>query len=325
MQLDTAPTRKGWLQVLIDTESHALVLDKTGELGTANFESLAKVATERQHCYFIMKEPLKQQKFFVVHWAPDAAAVRQRFLYASNIQKLQDHLGASDFSDDFHVSEFSELTTEYYTKKMVDDPTTDVRTWEEIKQEQTDLDTAPTSTKTSVMATLPIKTTDSFLSCIKEFTDENSTVMSLIMDLNDDQSVNAETGPQDLEGVKSKLDPEQQDSKEVKPKYVLLRYKHENREGEGSMANVFLYFCPEAAHYRLKFTYSTCKTNIICALKESVEITKSLEVPDIADLTTEKLLNDLYPVYEEKKEVIKAAGPKKRKGRSRRNFKNLKN
>jgi len=308
---------KGWLQVFIDFDKHSLCLKGTGNIDDANFESLAANAKDNEHCYFIMKEPLKQQKFILVHWAPDKAPVKQRFLYSSYVQKCKDQLESSSFGDNYFISEPQELTIEAYKKKVVEGPKSDVRTWEEIEQEKTDLETVPTSTKSSVMASLPIKVSESFTSCLKEFCGEE--VNSILMDLNKDQSVNAKAGPDGLENVRSQFDSKT-------PAFALVRYKHDNREGESATVVIFIYFCAEdCTDRRMKFTYSTCKANVVAACKQSVDIAKSFEAVEVADLTPEKLLEGLYPVYPEKKEIIKAKAPKKRKGKSRRNLASLKN
>merc|ERR1712007_390540 len=79
--------------------------------------------------------------------------------------------------------------------------------------------------------------------------------------------------------------------KVVEPRYVLFTFSH--RKGK---SNIFLYYCPEKADRNLKFTYSTCKINIVEFLKiAEIPVDLKLEETATKELIPDYILDTLFP------------------------------
>jgi len=101
------------------------------------------------------------------------------------------------------------------------------------------------------------------------------------------------------------------------PRYFMFwhtRVREDELIPEAPTVRVFGYFCPENCDRSLKFTYSTCKTNVIdyCTDHE-LTFEGKIEITDKTELTHEYLDYHVFPLKEEKKsfETPKPAGRKK--------------
>merc|ERR1739848_16864 len=171
----------------------------------------------------------------------------------------------------------------------------------------------PTITRQAVMTDLPVQAKEEFKEAIKAFQAEEQA--SVFIELNkNDQSLTAHHGGSSLDDVFAELDCD-------KPMYVVLRYVHRNNEDQECTKIIFIYSCPSEADRRLKFTYSTCKPNVLRALGFTPDC--KLEVTSSDECTREKVHLALYPPAHVEQEINRPKPKKKRKGKSRRNVKGI--
>jgi len=129
----------------------------------------------------------------------------------------------------------------------------------------------------------------------------------------DDQAVNGEEQKaQNIDEIKE-LIPENE------PRYILFTYC-KSTDDNSEPKQVFAYYCPEKADRKLKFTYSTCKANIIDYCNElQIDFFAKVEISDISDFSTEYLDYHVFPEKQEKElfDVPKAPGKKGDKKRKK--------
>merc|ERR1712083_1279805 len=110
------------------------------------------------------------------------------------------------------------------------------------------------------------------------------------------------------------------------PKYILFNYEkaklenvEEEKEQKGSK-RIFGYYCPEKADRKLRFTYSTCKANVIdYCTSIGLEFYSKVEVTAINDFNTEHMDYHIFPIREKKEKFAMPKGPRgRRKSKSKK-------
>ena len=190
------------------------------------------------------------------------------------------------------------------------------------------IESVATSAKSQVMRSLPIDIKDSAKTAIDNYKSESCKCVFL--------TLTAKT--QAIEGEEKKVEKisEIRDLLSDKdPKYILFWYSKSKRdkgaseeeEAKDQLGNkrIFGYYCPDKADRTLRFTYSTCKANIVQYCKQiGLEFYSNVEMTTINDITEDVLDYHIFPVKEKKEEIKKAAPPKsrkKKKGKGKRNSK----
>jgi len=303
---------KGWLKLQIEDKTK-IVLTGSGEPVENIFAPLHAAAEQepKAHCFFLAKSPLGKKQFFVLHWGPDAAPVKDRMLYASGRQTIKDTLGSSDFTDDFYVNTLAELTLENYTHEKETIPQIDVRTQDEIEKEEADAEQIPMGTKTTVLTQLNVKTSEGTDGLLKEYLE--GSVNTIIMTIEKKtQNIESTKGSDNYAELCSVLDDT------GTPAFILHRFNHADPNGEAAASSMFVYFSPTGAtDRRARFTYSLCKSNALSLIESkgiAVDDKARFECGSMADeMSAQKVLEALYP---EQKEIVhhaKAAAPAQRR------------
>jgi len=91
------------------------------------------------------------------------------------------------------------------------------------------------------------------------------------------------------------------------PRYILHKFSHENDKKELAVLTLFIYFCPENAHPRLKMTYSMLKAHAVRACEKlGVEPGKQYECTEAStELTVAAILAQLYVRVAERKVIAR--------------------
>jgi hypothetical protein len=286
------------------------------------FPSIKSILKPKQHQLFVVKDPFSDKNLFkIVHFGSDGSAVKTRMIFASAREPLKTYLGTSSFSEDFFFSTIDECQE----SGMLSSPDDlDARTDEEkLAQEALD-DQEVLPVTHQVIQSLPIEVDESAKEMAIKF--KNKVCKAAIFKLGMKQSLHGaeidmdekvevdkdkkvekndekimETGP--LRNIRSTL------NKVVEPRYVLFTFKH--KKGDKS---VFLYYCPEKADRNLKFTYSTCKVNIMEFLKIA-EITVDLKLEEDAssDVNEANVLEAMFPTTVKTQKFAKPAMPNRKR------------
>lgn len=312
----------GYIEVGIDFKENELIVVQADDGMTKDdvFPSIKKLLKPKAHQFFIVKDPFSDKNLFkVVHFGSDGSNVKTRMIFASAREPLKSYLGSASFSEDFFFSTIEDCEMSGMIKSGDD---LDARTDEEkLAQEALDdQDVLPVTSQ--VIQSLPIEVEDSAKAVAIQF--KNQEVKAACFKLGKKQSLAGETIDMDakvelkeeisekvgqLKNIVSTL------NKVLEPRYVLFQFKHMK-----GTSNIFLYYCPEKANRNLKFTYSTCKINIVEYLKiAEIPIDAKLEETVTADLTEPYLLEVLFPTKHESSKFAKPAMPnKKRRARTKR-------
>lgn len=73
------------------------------------------------------------------------------------------------------------------------------------------------------------------------------------------------------------------------PRYVVLSYKQEHKDGRVSFPLCFIFYTPRDSHAELQMMYAGSKI----ALQNEADLTRGFEVRELEDLTEEWLLEKL--------------------------------
>lgn len=73
------------------------------------------------------------------------------------------------------------------------------------------------------------------------------------------------------------------------PRYVVLSYRQEHKDGRVSYPLCFIFFTPRDSHAELQMMYAGSKI----ALQQEAELTRAYEIRELEDLTEEWLLEKL--------------------------------
>lgn len=73
------------------------------------------------------------------------------------------------------------------------------------------------------------------------------------------------------------------------PRYVILSYKQEHKDGRVSFPLCFIYYTPRDSHAELQMMYAGSKIS----LQRESDLTRAYEIRELEDLTEEWLLEKL--------------------------------
>merc|ERR1712157_45236 len=108
---------------------------------------------------------------------------------------------------------------------------------------------------------------------------------------------------------------------ETDPKYILITYAKSKKENVAEEKDqlgekkIFAYYCPEKADRKLRFTYSTCKANVIeyCS-SIGLDFYSKVEVTSLDEFNNTSFDYKIFPISVQK-EVFKM--PKAPKGKQK--------
>jgi len=305
----------GYIEVGIDfKENELIVVQLEGGMSKDDvFPSIKKLLKPKSHQFFVVKDPFSDKNMFkIVHFGSDGSDVKTRMIFASAREPLKSYLGSSSFSEDFFFSSIDDCEISGLISSSDD---LDLRTDEEkLSQEALDdQDVLPVTSQ--VIHSLPIEVDESAKAMAMKFKDRK--VKAAIFKLDKNQSLNGEEIALEekvdesgkLKSIVATL------NKVVEPRYVLFTFSH--RKGK---SNIFLYYCPEKADRNLKFTYSTCKINMVEFLKiAEISVELKLEETVTDDITPMYLLKTMFPPKTENTKFAKPDMPKrKRRGKTKK-------
>jgi len=305
----------GYIEVGIDfKENELIVVQLEGGMSKDDvFPSIKKLLKPKSHQFFVVKDPFSDKNMFkIVHFGSDGSDVKTRMIFASAREPLKSYLGSSSFSEDFFFSSIDDCEISGLISSSDD---LDLRTDEEkLAQEAIDdQDVLPVTSQ--VIHSLPIEVDESAKAMAMKFKDRK--VKAAIFKLDKNQSLNGEEIALEekvdesgkLKSIVATL------NKVVEPRYVLFTFSH--RKGK---SNIFLYYCPEKADRNLKFTYSTCKINMVEFLKiAEISVELKLEETVTDDITPMYLLKTMFPPKTENTKFAKPDMPKrKRRGKTKK-------
>lgn len=345
----------GYILVKINFDDNSFqavkyVAKEQDEEDTALFKRMAADCVEKEHCYFIIRDPIRAQQqqqqaadaeskeeaaatssslnlYILVHFAPDLSPVKQRMIYASSRPSLKTFLGHSSFSEDYHCSATDELTLQAIVSARTLHHKIDFRSDAEIEKEQASLESVATAAKSAVMASLPVDVRESAVSAVAAYKAGESRTVLLTLDAKSQGIDGAASEAQSVAEICALLSEEE-------PKYILFTYAKTRQDEDGDAEEkaqeqaqaqagekrVFCYFCPAKADRKRRFTFSTCKANVIeyCA-SVGVDFYAKVELTTREEFSAEVMDYHVFPKQDKKEQFAMPAAPKsRRKGKGRR-------
>jgi len=142
--------------------------------------------------------------------------------------------------------------------------------------------------KVSAIVGMPVKVQDGASAAIAALRDGKINTVLLLLNEETEVLETAEECDSNWEGIAAKLTRKD-------PRFVVHNFGHE-REGKEVQVPVFVYYCPSGAKPRQKMFYSSCK-NVIAQIltQQGITLAKNLEFSEAGDITTQAILDELYP------------------------------
>jgi len=289
-------------------ESFSLV-SKSGQAADleAGLKAVQSIMEEKAAAYFVLK-PATEDKWLMLFYVPDGAPVRDKMMYAASRAALKEGLGASSFTVDFFVSQKSECDLAHYLgSQRPDTLDKNVLTAEEVIKREAHEESLKAMSfgkvKMTAIADIPIQISAEAQQILLSFAAKS--VTSALLNLDASETIQSIPLPKAIpEDIATKLS-------DSMPSYVLFYFNHEADSKQASTP-VFVYYCPDKAVPRQKMFYSSCKSMVLKLLENSGIIAeKRLEISDPKELTTQFVMDELYPKATEKKAIAKPKTPGK--------------
>lgn len=304
----------GFLNLGIDLDKNEFVVIKTEAKKNTiedTWKAMHDYMVDKTHTLFITKDPMKDDLLLLIHFAPDQSPVKQRMLYSASRSKLKQQLGAALFGADYHISKRDECDVKILKDQRTLHERVDFRSESEIDKEETSHEASAKSVRGQVMKNLPIQIEDSGKNAINSYKTEQARTVFLSLKQQTQSIIGEEQKANTPDDIKELL-------ADKDPKYVLFWYADSSIQNSEAQ-RVFAYYCPEGANRNLKFTYSTCKANLLeyCA-EQNIQFFAKVELSDKNDWKKEFLDYHVYPRQEAKQQFAKPkASGKKKKGRKK--------
>lgn len=177
------------------------------------------------------------------------------------------------------------------------------------------MESVATSAKSQVMKSLPIDIKESAVTAVNNYKSESCKCVFLTLT----------KGTQGIEGEEKKIDKIDEirnELNETDPKYILFWYEKSRKdnsveeEEKDQLGNkrIFGYYCPDKAERKLRFTYSTCKANVIEYCNSiGLEFYSKVEVSTVNEFNNEYMDYHIFPVKEKKETFAMPKAPKTRR------------
>ena len=165
------------------------------------------------------------------------------------------------------------------------------------------------------MKSLPIDIKESAVNAVNNYKGESCKCVFLTLTKGTQGIEGEEKKVDKIEGIKGELN-------ETDPKYILFWYEKSKKDGsteeeeKDQLGNkrIFGYYCPDKADRKLRFTYSTCKANVIEYCNSiGLEFYSKVEVSSINEFNTEYMDYHIFPVKEKKETFAMPKAPKTRR------------
>jgi len=286
--------------VLVHKAAQAAALD-------SGLASAQAVLEEKSACYVLVK-PENEDKWTMISFVPENAPVRDKMVYAASRAALKEGLGATSFSVDFFCSHKNECDMKHYLGAQRSDVIDhNILTAAELTKREAHAESMKAMSfgkvKMTAIADVPIQVSPEAQQYLQGFASKAHAAVLLTLD-----------GQETLQGVPlAKGAPEEVAAKftDSAPSYALFNFAHEN-ESKQAAPGIFVYYCPDKAAPRQKMFYSSCKSMVLKVLEATgIQPEKRLEISDPKELTSQYVMDELYPKNAEKKGHAKPKKPGK--------------
>jgi len=308
----------GLMEISIDVGKNQFVLVSYEKAQSDDvLKDIAGRLAEKKHQFFVVKDPLsKTNKFVLVHYGADLSPVKVRMIFASSRPTLKGHLGGDHFSDDYFLSTKEECTFASFNKRRNTDLDIDLRRADEMEKDEAMMDGTAIAVTSQVMKALDITVTSDAEKNAKAFASGNVEAAMFSLNPKDQSVLSDDCKESTMKGLASSLPAKH-------PRYFCFKFTHKDPKKVETTSTGCVYYCPPKANRNEKFTYSTCKINVLAFLEQAgITIDFKLEIEDGAELTEKECLNSLYPQRATAEQVDLSARPKppgrKRKGRRKK-------
>ncbi|MDP2437060.1 MAG: twinfilin-like domain-containing protein [archaeon] len=257
----------------------------------ADFQGLAEHVVAKQPCYFLLKiadaVTGNDQWVFIVY-APDNSAIKDRMLYASSRETCKKSLGSGYFSEDFHVTDASELKWEEFQShkqgKYVEAPLTAT----EVEMRLEKHAEIHHGHAHEYVHSVKFPVSQEAFAQLQSMTSSPHKVVFMHVDPVKEtiELRGSHTAP-----LGSLLGLIPQDS----PTFCVMRYDHAFN-GAQVASYVFIYSCPERSPIKLKMLHSTVKAPAIAGVeKAGLQVAAKIEIDEASELTAEMLEDAIHP------------------------------
>lgn len=247
-------------------------------------------------------------KWMLLSCVPESSIVRQKMVYASAKNELKTCLGTPKFISDYFITEPSECSLASYTASIDTSDRDLTLTQSEVLTAEEVKDSFPRAVKSNAMKMLDVPAEESAVKALLALQEGVGRSALFGIDMDNEKLTAMEPVEGGFSDMVDKVDAEC-------PCYIVFHWKHKDNHGKDVMCNLFIFYCPDDAHPRMKMTYSTVKKNVLSACEAlGVAIQHKFEFSEMNEFDEDQVLNTLYPQRVEKKLFSRPKGPGTRKG-----------
>eukprot|EP00743_Colponemidia_sp_Colp-15_P004780 GILK01005148.1.p1 GENE.GILK01005148.1~~GILK01005148.1.p1 ORF type:complete len:340 (-),score=60.17 GILK01005148.1:210-1229(-) len=290
-----AVDRKGLIKLKIQDEE---VVEAASRLMTENIESdfnqMADLVESNEPCYFAFRLDRRSNtpEWALVSFVPDGSEVRSKMLYASSRSAVKEQLGASYFVHDLFCSTQDELDYRLFLQSREQEMATKPLTEREMLLKQEARLEKDVSVRSVAIGGVTVDITSSVSAEMDRFAAGEVNWIELCVDVT--------SGSEDLRVVRSTTVDSaviQEHVNASEARYYIVRLSH-RRPGDNVLltADVFVFFCPDAATVKTKMIYSTFKAAVLKAAAAShITFAKTLEARSVGEVSEPAIVDELYP------------------------------
>ncbi|POS86033.1 hypothetical protein EPUL_000947, partial [Erysiphe pulchra] len=307
-KLLSSPEQRGLLCTIVKEELEpSTVLEPATSSFNNDLSTLLEphlLTNENAALYIILRryDLSSTAPFVAITYVPDTAPVRSKMLYASTRLTLVRELGTERFRETIFATTRQELTADGFKKhdqhNLLDAPLTEEEKFlDEIKRQEAVEIHCMTERKSDVTTSHNIPVSDEVIASLTELKNsENEGVTNqgaYLIQL----KINVKTERLELDS--KTITPISELGKCISrtmPRFSFYRYVH-THNGVTSSPILFIYTCPSDSRPKEKMLYATSSRSVRQLAKQAagINIIKSIEENDPADITLESVHADLYP------------------------------
>lgn len=288
------------------------LIDPTDAGEQEDFDSLNNYVGKDDTAFLLFQ--LDTGRWLFVAYVPDTAKVRNKMLYASSVDDLQDQLGKGFFEDTYKVSDKSELSYDQWRRTLRRQSFSGIMTEKElVVREEQMVDKSTTSTG---MKTVAFPMAKQVLDAFAELKAGSRNIV--LVRIKKKKGGREECVLSDLKD--GAVVDDLLDATGSEPRYILTSEKSVGCLGSGF---IFALFCPEGAKAMNKMMYATAKKAVSdVALGILGNIAANVEIDDVSTLrsSAKKAIDftDKSTTQTHEMAFKKPIAAKRKRGRGRR-------
>lgn len=272
----------------------------------SNPEQLQQLLAPADATYLLIRIAPSAEKFFIVFYVPLKCKVANKMIYSSSLNGLKNGLGTDYLQAELYITEQKELTQTLLSRALEKVDNTKAMTYTELLAIESAKASIGLATSARVSVDLLVRTTQKSQDAFAQLQSGaiNTAIFTVCPDTQDLDVTHT--------GNYTAMNQIQAQLNDTQPVFVFMKYNHQNpTTQEQASKNIFVYYCPNKAHVKLKMIYSSAKAELL-KLLNSVEILQrdfGYEASEAHEVNDDNTMKTIYPPSQKIERVAKPMAP----------------